>query len=280
MMLIRVGEEESMRSWMLLGMVVVGSMAMAGEARLDNRLEDGEAHIWYLGHAGWLVRTSEHCLVFDYTGSIKDGALDSGTLSPELLAGQQVVLFISHAHGDHFKRHVLGLRDDVKNLVVVMGWNEPGSGTVVVPTDGEWTEVSGAKVLALHHDFDGIDEGFFLVRSGGLTIYHSGDHGTWSDPPNEAFRANIDRLAAAVERVDIAFISAFGARGSKRALNQGDVYSIEALEPQVTFPMHRGGWEDMYAAFASEASSRRLPTKVGVAKAPGEFFHYQGGELR
>jgi L-ascorbate metabolism protein UlaG (beta-lactamase superfamily) len=273
-------KEESMRFWMLLGMVIVGSIAMADEARLDIRLEDGEAHIWHLGHAGWLVRTSEHCLVFDYTGSTENGALDSGTLSPELLAGQQVVLFISHAHGDHFKRQVLGLRDAVKNLVVVMGWDEPGSGEVVVPVDGEWTEVSGATVLALHHDFDGIAEGFFLVRSGGLTIYHSGDHGTWSDPPNEAFRANIDRLAAAVERIDIAFISAFGNRGSKGALNQGDVYSIEALEPQVTFPMHCVGCEVRYAAFASETSSRDLPTRVGVAEAPGDFFHYLGGELR
>lgn len=269
----------SMRCWILLGVLVFGSGAGAGEARLDSRPEEGEAYIWHLDHAGWLVRTSEHWLIFDYTGPIEDGALDSGTLSPELLAGQNVVLFVSHAHGDHFKRHVLDLRDGVKNLVVVMGWHEPGSGTVVVPADGEWTEVSGAQVLTLHHDFDDIPEGFFLVRSGGLSIYHSGDHGTWSEPPDDTFRANIDQMAAAVERIDIAFISAFGSRARTAALNQGDIYSIETLEPRVTFPMHCGGCEYKYAAFAREAASLGLPTTVGVTEAPGTFFHYKDGKL-
>ncbi len=246
---------------------------------LADSLEDGEAQIWYLGHAGWLVRTSEHCLVFDYTGEPEGGALE-GALSAEELAGQRVVLFVSHAHPDHFDRRILGLRDAVADLTVVMGWDEPGSGPAVVPADGEWTEVSGAMVFALHHDFDGIPEGFFLVRSGGLTIYHSGDHGTWSEPPDRRFRVNIDRLAAAVERLDLAFLSSFGARGSRRALNQGDVYSIETLRPRVTFPGHCGGCEERYAAFAREVSSLGLPTRLGVADAPGAFFHYRGGTLR
>jgi len=269
-----------MRRWMVLGIVVVVAwIVVACEPGLDDAPVDGEAQTWYLGHAGWLVRTSEHYLVFDYTGATESGALENGTLSPEMLAGLPVVLFVSHAHGDHFNRHVLELRDTVKDLTVVMGWAEPGTGEVVVPADGEWTDVSGAKVFALHHEFDDIPEGFFLVRSGGLTLYHSGDHGTWSQPPNEKFRANIDRLAAAVERIDIAFLSSFGTGGNRRGLNQGDVYSIETLEPRVTFPMHCGGCEDNYAAFASQASSLDLPTTVGVADAPGAFFHYRGGTL-
>ncbi len=267
------------RHWILVAVLVSGCIAGTGDADLDSRLEDGEAYIWHLGHAGWLVRTSEHCLIFDYTGPIEDGALDSGTLSPELLSGQNVVLLISHAHGDHFKRHVLDLRERVKNLVVVMGWQEPRSGNVVVPAAGEWTEVSGAKVLTLHHDFDDIPEGFFLVRSGGLSIYHSGDHGTWSDPPQATFRSNIDRIAAAVERIDIAFISAFGTRARTGVLNQGDIYSIKSLEPRVTFPMHCVGCEQRYAAFAKEAESLGLPTTVGVTEAAGTFFHYRDGKL-
>ncbi len=42
-------------------------------------------------------------------------------------------------------------------------WREPGLEDALVPRDGEWTEVSGAEILALHHEFDGIPEGFFLV---------------------------------------------------------------------------------------------------------------------
>jgi L-ascorbate metabolism protein UlaG (beta-lactamase superfamily) len=226
-----------------------------------------------------MVRTSEHCLIFDYTGPVDGGDLDQGRLSPDLLTGEPVVLFVSHGHGDHFKRRVLALRDAVEDSVVVLGWDAPGVGEVVVPADGAWTDVAGARVLALHHEFDGIPEGFFLVQSGGLTIYHSGDHGTWSDPPDETFRSNIDRMAGAVDRIDLAFFSAFGARGSRAPLNAGDVYGIRKLKPRVTFPMHCGGCEERYAAFAEEGSSLGLPTRFGVAEAPGDLFHYAGGKI-
>ena len=106
-----------------LGLALLPLGCASGSA---DALADGEAEIRYLGHAGWLVRTAEHSLVFDYTGPIDGGTLASGTLSPEALAGRRVILFASHAHGDHWKPHVLGLRDQVRDLTVVMGWDEPG----------------------------------------------------------------------------------------------------------------------------------------------------------
>ncbi len=273
------GQASPMRFWTRLGVTALACLVVACDGSSIDPPGFAEAEVRYLDHAGWLVRTPEHTLIFDYTGPIEDGALDDGTLSRDLLADRKVVLFVSHAHGDHFRRDVLHLRESVEDLVVVMGWDEPDSGEVVVPADGEWTDVSGARVFALHHEFDGIPEGFFLVRSGGLTVYHSGDHGTWSEPPNETFRANIDRMAAAAETIDIAFISAFGPRGRAGALNQGDIYSLETLEPRVTFPMHGTGREYHYAAFADEVFKLGLPTTVGVAAAPGARFVYRNGEL-
>lgn len=269
-----------MRFPAILGALIIVSLAAAGGNPLDSPLEAGEADIWYLGHAGWLVRTSEHCLIFDHTGPIERGSLDNGTLSPELLANRKVVVFISHGHGDHFSKEVLRLRDSVKDLSVVMGWNEPGSGPAIVPEDGKWTDVSGAQVFALHHEYDGIPEGFFLVRSGGLTIYHSGDHGTWSDPPHETYRTNMDRMADAVDRIDLAFISAFGVRGGSGALNAGDVYGIKALEPGFTLPMHCGGREYLCVEFAKEVAARRLPTESVAAETPGQRFSHREGKLR
>ena len=53
----------------------------------------GSADIWYLGHAGWLVRTADHLLVFDYAGSI-DGNLARGELSPATLSAATTLLFV------------------------------------------------------------------------------------------------------------------------------------------------------------------------------------------
>ena len=265
-----------MRLSVLFGILFYCLAVAAGEIRLYNPPGEGEAYIWYLGHAGWMVRTSQHCLIFDATGPFEEGDLDRGSLSPEMLGGQPVILFISHAHGDHFDPGILELHDSVKESVLVLGWNPANKGDAVVPGDGRWTNVSGAQVFTLHHDFDSIPEGFFLVRSGGVTIFHSGDHGTTVDPPNNQFQANIDRMAAAADSVDIAFISSFGTRNSLSTLNTGDIYTITTLKPRVTIPMHCGGCENRYAAFASEASALGLQTTIGVADAPGWFFHFLG----
>jgi L-ascorbate metabolism protein UlaG (beta-lactamase superfamily) len=270
------------RQLMLVGVLSFCAMAAAGENPLEAPPEPGEAHVWYLGHAGWLVRTSEHCLIFDATGPFDNGQLDHGSISPELLAGQNVIFFISHAHGDHFDPAVLTMSDSVENSAVVSGWrlSTPNTNDPVVPAAGRWTNVSGAQVFALHHDFDSIPEGFFLVRSGGVTIFHSGDHGTWADPPGAQFRSNIDRMAAAAGGVDMAFISSFGSRTSRNTINAGDLYTITELRPRVTLPMHCGGCEERYSEFAREVSALGLSTVLGAADGRGWYFHFRGDTFR
>jgi hypothetical protein len=170
---------------------------------------------------------------------------------------------------------VLELRRLAGSSALVTGWQPASQGDAVVPPEGRWAEVSGAQVYTLHHYFDGIPEGFFLVRSGGVTIFFSGDHGSTSEPPNTTFQANIDRMAAATDSVDMAFISSFGTRDGRSTLNPGDVYTIQNLEPRVTLPMHCGSCEERYAAFAGEVAKLGLETTVGVADSPGWFLHYR-----
>jgi L-ascorbate metabolism protein UlaG (beta-lactamase superfamily) len=271
------GGPTTVRRLMLICALACCAITVAESQSLEDPPPEGEAFVWYLGHAGWLVRTAQHCLIFDALGPFEEGDLDRGALSPELLAGQNVVLFISHAHDDHLDPRVLGLRDATNSSAVVLGWDPASVGDAVVPADSRWTDVSGAQVFTLHHEFDVMPEGFFLVRSGGVTIFHSGDHGTTKDPPDEEFRVNIDRMASEAGGVDIAFISSFGTRNGPATLNAGDVYTIRALEPRTTMPMHCGGCEERYTAFAREVSALNLPTTIEAADAPGWFFHYRGG---
>ena len=110
-------------------------------------------------------------------------------------------------------------------------------------------------------------------------IYHSGDHGTWSDPPNSVFTGNIDYVAARHEEIDIAFISTFGQRGGGSTINAGHRYSIEVLRPRVMFPMHHGGNEDLYERFAREIRREDVKTAVHYATRPGDHFTYGGGRI-
>ncbi len=261
----------------LIAMLAFTSFASTTEnPLLGDPPKDGEAFVWYLGHAGWLVRSSEHILIFDATGPFDKNDLLHGAVSPETLSAQDVILFISHAHGDHLDPRVFELRSAAGSSAVVLGWEPDDPGDTTVPAEGLWTEVSGAEVFALHHAYDGIPEGFFLVRSGGVTIFFSGDHGTTSDAPSEKFKKKIQKMANNTGGVDIAFISSFGARGSESTLNAGDIFTIRTLEPKLIFPMHCGGCEERYFAFAREGTALGLPTKFGVADAPGWFFHFRG----
>ena len=70
----------------LIGALFCCSVAAAGETRLDDPPVEGEAYVWYLGHAGWLVRTSQHCLIFDATGPFEEGDIRNRIAE---IAGQQ-----------------------------------------------------------------------------------------------------------------------------------------------------------------------------------------------
>lgn len=71
---------------------------------LQRALDPGEAVIWYLKNRGWVVRTPDHLLVFDAEefGVTRptDPALASGFLTPEELAGQDVVAIYTCYHGE------------------------------------------------------------------------------------------------------------------------------------------------------------------------------------
>jgi hypothetical protein len=93
--------------------------AGAQENTLDRHLRTGEAQIWYLGHSGWAVRTQNHFLIFDYWEAMKtmppgeafvppdDASLATGYIVPSEIADQNVIVFVSHAHSDHFDPVVL-----------------------------------------------------------------------------------------------------------------------------------------------------------------------------
>ena len=118
----------------------------------------------------------------------------------------------------------------------------------------------------------------FLVRTDGLVVYHPGDHASLSDPPNPTFTANIDALARQVDRVDLAFISIFGG-GAYRWVDAGDRSTIEKLRPRVVFPMHGGGREREYAAFADQARRLGLAAPFAAATRPGQLFYYRDGHV-
>lgn len=247
---------------------------------LERQLEKGEAVIWYLGHAGWAVKTQNHFLVFDYTvprNMPEIPSLVTGVILPSQIENENMSVFVSHAHGDHFDRGILEWVNSLNRIKFFFGWQADG-GTRSIDLDLPREELSmdGLDIITIHHEFDGLLEAAFLLEVDGLVIFHSGDHGTTGESMNPLFKDNIDYLSSRKDKVDIAFISMFGSRSGAQ-VNSGDLYTLEKMKPQAAFPMHQGGGERFYKIFVQEAKDKGVKTRILAAEKEGDYFIYKNG---
>ena len=276
---------------LLILILVLGIFQLVGNGNPDNpvlekNLNEGEAYIWYLGHAGWAIKTKNRLLIFDYVWvprsneipenpSLADGYIDSAEIKD-----CSVFVFVSHRHGDHFDPMIFEWEKSVENIRYIFGWEagrNPQHHYLTEPRTKK--TIDGVEIFNINHAFDGIPEAAFLVKTDGLVIFHSGDHGSTREELNPLFKANIDFLAEQEQQIDLAFISQFGSHTGGE-VNNGDLYTIKKLGPKVTFPMHQGGGERFYKKFAQEAKQKGAQTRVICAEKQGDRFFYQQGKMK
>lgn len=62
--------------------------------------------VWYLDHSAVAVKTEKHLLLFDLAGKALLGqpgeGLAEGCVSPDEIKDEDVLVFVSHEHKDHF----------------------------------------------------------------------------------------------------------------------------------------------------------------------------------
>lgn len=245
-------------------------------------IKPGESVIWYLGYSGWAVKTSNHFLIFDYWEAgdkPEESNLSHGYIDPGDLKDQDVYVFVSHAHGDHFDKAIIDWSQHIKRITYVFGWKvfeDPAY--IYLEEPRAKRKIDGLEVLTVNHEFDDIPEVAFLIKVDDMVIFHSGDHGTVGEKMNPIFKDNIDYLTENTDGVDIAFISIFGSSNGGM-VNQGDVYTIEKLMPKITFPMHRGWREHEYEEFASKARQKNVQTRIVCASSRGNRFVFRNGGI-
>jgi L-ascorbate metabolism protein UlaG (beta-lactamase superfamily) len=260
-------------AWVILALAGSMKQEQTPQQILSRELKSGQAVIWYLYHSGWAVKTRNHLLIFDYTEPPSRPArrsLDSGSIDPAEVFDQNVIVFISHSHADHFDPGILEWRAVLSNIRYVWGWEGEGSLEDIHFSPERRTVAAGdLEILNIHHDFDGASESAFLVKTDGLMVLHAGDHGHSQGMANPTFKDNILYLADKAPHLDLLFTPTFG----------GEIEAIQALKPKVVFPMHDGGNERQYAIFARKIKSLGLSVEVGAADKGGARFFYSGGKL-
>lgn len=163
--------------------------------------------IQYLYHSGFAVETASHLFIFDYYLDTPRGCgPDQGVVSPSMLQGRDVVVFVSHSHGDHYNPAIFQWRRVKPQIRYILADEIATKEDVLSVKAGKTYPLGGLEVRTL----DSTDLGVaFLVKADGLCLYHAGDLNWWhwNDEPEEANRAmarryqqQIDSLKGGIHR--------------------------------------------------------------------------------
>ncbi|MBP7175622.1 MAG: MBL fold metallo-hydrolase [Thermoclostridium sp.] len=206
------------------------------------------AQIWYLFHSGYAVKYGSRLLIFDYYNNRAEKQktdLTGGIFDPFAHSDEEIFVFASHKHGDHFNPVILSWEKQHPKLHYIL------SDDISVPRDVKNVlSVSAEKA----YTFSGIsirtltstDEGLaFLVKMDDLTLYHAGDLHWWHwdgepDPWNPDMEKKYKQQIAKLKNtaIDIAFIAVDPRQEEFSHL--GISWFLQEVRCPHVFPMHFG----------------------------------------
>jgi L-ascorbate metabolism protein UlaG (beta-lactamase superfamily) len=199
--------------------------------------------VWYLYHSGFAVQTAGHFLIFDYWRDKPKGAgLESGVIEPALIQDRDVVVFVSHKHGDHYNRKIHQWKGIIPKLRIILSDDiRPTDGAIMIGPGKTLTQPD-ITVKTLTSNDEGVA---FIVDIDGLRIYHAGDLNWWhwegepddyNDGMAAGYKSQIDLLAN--KPIDIAFVPVDPRLEEQYAW--GIDYLMKTAEVRNAIPMHFG----------------------------------------
>lgn len=242
---------------------------------LTSKLKNGESIVHYLNHSAYAIETANHFLVFDYFHFLAppdQPSLQNGRIVPEQLNGKQIVVFVSHDHGDHYDTSIWNwklVRPDIK---YVLGFRPDVAPAYEFIEPRQTKTIGEVRVTAIKSTDAGVG---FLAEVDGIVVFHPGDHVNKAREIADDFRAEIDYLESLHKTVDFAFFPVTGC-GFPDAISvkNGNLFAIQKLNPAVCFPMHAGIAE--CEAFATNIKEKFTGKLTFYGKYPGDSLIYTG----
>ena len=221
----------------------------------------------YYYNSGFSVQVGGTLLIFDYWEG-EDRSLPPASRINEtfLQAFEQIFVFVSHAHPDHFDP-------------VIYSWYKHGLPVSYIVSNDMPVGTRGSRLAPLQEKqltqdikvkaFASTDLGVsYLVTVYGMTIFHAGDLNLWHwrsestlKEIEEAEQAFYDAVAPLrQERIDVAMFPVDPRQGSM--YDAGANHFIMTEKPRVFIPMH---WQDRPEVATEYARRTRNPQTEVVA---------------
>ena len=248
---------------------------------LKKSLRTDEAVIWYLGHAGWAVRTRSAFLIFDYweRGIPDQPLLANGRINPEEIKDLDVYVFSSHEHYDHYDGIIFEWEKTIDRLTYIFGWqNDKGKNHIrLSPREGKKT--GNIEVFLVNSpEADPLDNAF-LVKADGISIYHAGDYGLLGgiEKITPVYDQDMHFLREKADKLDIMFMACQMINGKVPEFAK---FSLETVKPKVFFPMHDQSREYLFQGLVDEIAKAGYGTHLIAPENRGDVHIYQGGKIK
>lgn len=228
-----------------------------------------KAEITYIFHNCFLLKLPDRTFLFDYPHD-KYLTKDQRELVISKIRSENLFVFSSHKHQDHYNPKVAGFKDYAAAINLIFSreiggpyWKYSGLDCCFLNPDQEY-EIQDLQITT----FKSTDLGVaFLIRLKDYYIYHGGDLANWNWDelkPREKrdvevyYQGVLETLAQ--HRISIAFSNA-----DQRLPNwAGALEFIEMVKPALFIPMHTFGETKILERFKSEITGSK-----------GEVFLYR-----
>lgn len=239
-----------------------------------------QARITYLDNSGFAVKTRQHFLIFDcWNMQPEQGktGLDGGTIDPAEIAGENVFVFVSHGHGDHYNSGIFKWSRQIENIHYILSDDIRGTKEALHTRPDERYDLIDIHIRTLRSTDEGVA---FLIQTDGLTVYHAGDLNWWhwegEDPDwniqmGEDYRLEVGKLAK--EKIDIAFIPVDPRL--KADMLRGIEYFMDITDVKMVIPMHYGGDANMAEQAIKDAHIRHNERIIAPMKR-GQTIVFKG----
>ncbi len=230
----------------------------------------------YLHHSGFWLENAKTCFLMDYSG---------GELPP-CPAGKDLIILVSHSHGDHFHPKIFSYGEKYAGTQYILADE--------VPVIREERAVHPSRIHRMAPDtrlviggeenpvqictLRSTDLGVaYLFENQGQTFYHAGDlhWWYWEGEPEADNQAMTQRFQAEVEKlknikIDVAFLPLDPRQEKNYAL--GLDYYVMHVEMKVIFPMHFWEQYDIIPKLKREACAKTYQEKIMTITKKGECY--------
>jgi L-ascorbate metabolism protein UlaG (beta-lactamase superfamily) len=200
--------------------------------------------IWHLGHSSHIMKIHGKLLIFDYAfepGLIYLGDETSpGYVTPRDLDSETVIVFVSHAHRDHFNPQIFSWWPDIHHIWFIVPDHIPAANDrVKIVRPMEDITLEGVRIRPLPSSDIGVS---YSLVIGNTHIYFAGDNALWdwagAVSETRYIRELMDYFTA-LPPIDIAF-HVCDPRLSGKGV--GGIYAFASVfQPKILIPIHTFG---------------------------------------